>query len=166
MEDTISTETIRLILEDGSQAGFVTLEEAQERASSEGLDLVEVAPGVHKILNQGRLVYAANKARKASKQRQQKTKEVQFRLNIGKSDYDVKIDRIAGFINDGDKVRVLVQLKGREIARGEEVIRELLDRIADSTRTATVDGNANVSEPSISGRTATMILEPHREKKS
>lgn len=142
---------IRLINEDGSQYGLVSLEDAEKRADEIGLDLVEVAPGVYKTLDQGRLLYAANKARKSSRQRTQKTKEVQFSLMIGENDFQIKMKRVLSFLEEGDRVKVVLQLRSREQVRAE-LIQELLARIKEESG---VEGG----EPSISGRTAIMVLE-------
>ena len=132
-----------------------------ERAVSVGLDLVEVsptaAPPVCKILDYGRFKYEDQK-KKAEARKKQKTidvKEIKMRPNIDQHDYDVKMRSIQRFIDEGDKVKVTMRFRGREMVH-QELGLKVLDRVRDQ-----VDEVAKVEQfPKLEGRQMIMILAP------
>jgi translation initiation factor IF-3 len=139
----------------------VPIAEAQARAAEAGLDLVEIAPNseppVCKILDFGKYKYQAQKkateARK--KQRTVEIKEIKMRPNIDIHDYDVKMRSIVRFFEEGDKVKVTLRFRGREMAH-MELGTKLLDRVKQDTSTlAKVE-----SEPRLEGRQMVMVLAP------
>ena len=140
---------------------MVSIVEARARAAEAGLDLVEIAPNseppVCKILDFGKYKYQAQKkateARK--KQRTVEIKEIKMRPNIDIHDYDVKMRSIVRFFEEGDKVKVTLRFRGREMAH-MELGTKLLDRVKQDTSTlAKVE-----SEPRLEGRQMVMVLAP------
>lgn len=152
---------MRLIDADGENVGVIATDEAIERALNVGLDLVEISPNadppVAKILDYGKYKYEAQK-RKNEARKKQKTidvKEIKFRPNIDQHDYDVKMRSMHKFIEEGDKVKVTLRFRGREMAH-QELGMEVLMRVkADMDETAKVEHN-----PSMEGRQMTMVLAP------
>jgi len=152
---------VRLIGSDGDNVGLVSIEEALERAKDDGLDLVEISPNadppVCKILDFGKYKYeAAKKANEARKK--QKTidvKEIKMRPNIDAHDYDVKMRSIKKFLGEGDKVKVTMRFRGREMAH-QELGLAVLDRVREQ-----FDEDAKVEAmPRLEGRQMTMVMAP------
>jgi translation initiation factor IF-3 len=121
VNEQIKAKEVRLIDDNAVMVGVVPVAEAIKKASLLGLDLVEVSPNatppVCKIANFGKMKYELQKKASDSKKKQKviETKEVKMSINIGKGDYDVKIKQIAKFIEHGDKAKVSVKMRGREI---------------------------------------------------
>jgi translation initiation factor IF-3 len=121
VNEQIKAKEVRLIDDNAVMIGIVSVTEAIKKASQLGLDLVEVSPNatppVCKIANFGKMKYELQKKASDSKKKQKiiETKEVKMSINIGKGDYDVKIKQIAKFIEQGDKAKVSVKMRGREI---------------------------------------------------
>lgn len=154
-------ERLRLIDENGEMIGVVTIREALRRAEEAGLDLVEVSPNaeppVCKILDFGKYKFEQQKkaAEARKKQKTVEVKEIQLRPMIGDHDYDVKLKAARRFLEDGDKVKVVLRFRGRELSH-TEIGMELLKRmIADLGETAKVD-----FEPKMEGRQVMMVLSP------
>ncbi len=152
---------VRLIGADGDNVGLVSIEEALDRAKDDGLDLVEISPNadppVCKILDFGKYKYeAAKKANEARKK--QKTidvKEIKMRPNIDAHDYDVKMRSIKKFLGEGDKVKVTMRFRGREMAH-QELGLAVLDRVREQ-----FDEDAKVEAmPRLEGRQMTMVMAP------
>jgi len=150
-----------LIDAEGENRGTVPIEEALELALDAGLDLVEISPTnrppICKILDFGKFKYAAQK--KASEARKkQKTieiKEIKMRPNIDTHDYDVKMRAVRRFFDDGDKVKVTLRFRGREMAH-LNLGMELLQKVkADTEEIAKVE-----AEPKLEGRQMMMVLSP------
>lgn len=141
--------------------GIVSLDEALALANKAGLDLVEISPGaeppVCKILDFSRYKYDSKKRQQESKKKQKKVvlKEMKFKVNIGQGDFDVKLAKISKFLEDGDKVKISLWFKGREIVhkdKGEEVFSRITDRL---------QGMAKIdSEPKMEGKQIVMIISP------
>ncbi len=157
----IDEPAVVVINEDGDNLGTMGVEEAIAMAEEVGLDLVEVAPNskppVCKILDFGKYKYQAQK--KASEARKkQKTvdvKEIKMRPNIDTHDYDVKMRNILRFFEDGDKVKVTLRFRGREMAH-QELGLQLLQKVkAETEEIAKVE-----AEPKLEGRQITMVLAP------
>jgi translation initiation factor IF-3 len=139
----------------------VSVEDALARAAEAGLDLVEIAPNseppVCKILDYGKYKYQSQKkaAEARKKQRTVEIKEIKMRPNIDVHDYDVKMRSIVRFFEEGDKVKVTLRFRGREMAH-QELGLQLLDRVRqDTTDLAKVE-----SEPKLEGRQMVMVLAP------
>ncbi len=152
---------MRLIGAAGEQIGIVSIEDAMDKAFDAGLDLVEVAgtadPPVCKILDVGKLKYQEQK-KKTEARKKQKTievKEIKMRPNIDRHDYDVKMRNARRFIDDGDKVKVTLRFRGRELAHPELGMR-VLERVRDQ-----LDEISKVEQmPKMEGRQMVMIIAP------
>jgi translation initiation factor IF-3 len=161
INEGIDTPKIQLIDATGQNVGEVDITDALARAAEAGLDLVEIAPNskppVCKILDFGKYKYQAQKkaAEARKKQRTVEVKEIKMRPNIDTHDYDVKMRSIHRFFEEGDKVKVTLRFRGREMAHQELGV-QLLDRVKDDTSTvAKVE-----SEPRLEGRQMVMVLAP------
>lgn len=141
--------------------GIVSIEDALSRAQVAGLDLVEISPNadppVCKILDYGKLKYQEQK-KKSEARKKQKTievKEIKMRPNIDTHDYGVKMKAIHKFIGEGDKVKVTIRFRGREMSH-QELGMQLLDRVREET-----SEEAKVEhEPTMEGRQMIMVLAP------
>jgi translation initiation factor IF-3 len=158
---------IRLIDENGDNVGVVRPEQGLSMAEEAGLDLVEISPNasppVCKIMDFGKFKYESQKkaAEAKKKQRVIEVKEVKFRPNIDDHDYDVKMRSVQKFLNEGDKVKVTLRFRGREMAH-QELGRELLQRVASD-----VDGLGKVeSMPKLEGRQMIMVVAPQRQSQT
>jgi translation initiation factor IF-3 len=123
-----------VIADDGSQVGVISRFEALEMARSQGLDLVEVSPTaeppVCRVMDFGKFLFEQNKKAHAAKrkQKQVQVKEVKFRPGTDENDYQIKLRNIIRFLSEGDKAKVTLRYRGRELAH-QEVGRRLLDRL-------------------------------------
>jgi translation initiation factor IF-3 len=152
---------VRLIGPDGANYGSVPVSAALEAAQRVGLDLVEISPQadppVCKIMDFGKYKYQEQK-KAAEARKKQKTfdvKEIKMRPNIDVHDYGVKMRNMKRFFDDGDKVKVTLRFRGREMAH-QELGAQLLDRVRDE-----VDEFAKVeAEPRLEGRQMVMVLAP------
>lgn len=157
----ITSPTVLLITETGEKRGKVSIDEALSAARSAGLDLVEVAPNpempVVKILDYGKVRFEKQKAKAAARKRQktQEVKEIKMRPNIDTHDYDVKAKAMTRFLERGDKVKVTIRFRGREMAHMDRGT-TLLDRVKeDFEELAKVE-----FEPKTEGRLMTMVIAP------
>jgi translation initiation factor IF-3 len=150
-----------LIDDKGDNLGAVPIERAMDMAADAGLDLVEISPHssppVAKILDYGRYKYLAQK-KAAEARKKQKTieiKEIKMRPNIDTHDYDVKLRSMRRFFDEGDKVKVTLRFRGREMAHQELGVK-LLRRVREETaEIAKVE-----AEPKLEGRQMIMVLAP------
>ena len=146
---------------DGEMAGVVSKEEAIERALEAGLDLVAISPNaeppVCKILDYGKFKYEAQKKKNEAKKKQNVivVKEIKIRPGIEDHDYHVKLRAINKFIAEGDKVKVTLRFRGREMAH-QELGGKVLDRVREDMETV-----AKVEQfPKMEGRQMTMVFSP------
>lgn len=161
INDAIRAREVRLIDEDGQNLGVVSRFDALERASTAGLDLVEVSPDANppvcKILDFGKFKYQEQK-KAAEARKHQKTvevKEIKMRPSIDDHDYDVKMRSIKRFFDEGDKVKITLRFRGREMAH-QHIGYDLLQRVkADLGELAKVE-----AEPRLEGRQMVMVLAP------
>lgn len=163
--EQIRAPEVRLIAEDNSQVGVVSLSEAKRAAEEAGLDLVEISPNavppVVKVMNYGKFLFEESKQAK-KKQQRIKVKEVKFRPSTDVGDYEVKLRNLRSFLEEGDKVKVTVFFRGREITHQELGIK-LLERIkADLEEYAKVDAFPSRAE----GRQLVMVLSPKKKSSS
>ncbi len=163
INDRIRVPEIRLIGADGENVGVVTPERAMQLAEEAGLDLVEIspnaAPPVCKIMDYGKYKYETQKRESEARKKQKiiEVKEVKFRPNTDVHDYDVKMRSVTRFLEDGDKVKVTLRFRGREMAH-QNLGRDLLERVA-----ADVDGLGKVeSMPRLEGRQMVMMIGPSK----
>lgn len=161
MNELIEESEVLLIDAAGEKRGVIPIETAMELAAEAGLDLVEVSPNakppVCKLLDYGKYKYQAqkkaNEARK--KQKTVDVKEIKMRPNIDTHDYDVKMRNMLRFFDEGDKVKVTLRFRGREMAHQELGMR-LLDKVREQ-----VDEIAKVElYPKLEGRQMVMVLAP------
>jgi len=156
VNDDIRAHSVRLIDEDSNQVGIVDLKEAKRRAEESGYDLVEVAPDakppVVKLLDYGKYLYEEKKKEKEAKKKQHtiEVKEVRFRPQIEEHDFQTKLGHIRRFLESGNKVKVTIFFRGREMDY-KEFGRELMTRIVEETedlakvdRTPDMEGNQMV----------------------
>lgn len=161
MNDQIRISPIRLIGASGEQLGIVALDDAREMAETEGLDLVEVAPDsrppVVKLMDYGKFKYEEQRKARESKKKQHKVqvKEVKFRPGIEPHDYEFKLRHARRFLEEGNKVRLTMMFRGRQITH-PELGREILERATeDLGELAKVE-----SRPNMEGRNMFMVLAP------
>ena len=156
-----------LILDDGQKKGIIPIDEAFEIAKSSSLDLVQVSPSntdpvVCKLLDYGKYIFAKKKNISSSKTKVKKisVKEIKFRPSTDVGDYNIKLKKIKSFILNGDKTKISVRFRGREILNSDLGL-ELLERIKkDLEDVAQID-----QEPSLEGRQLLMILSPLKRNK-
>ena len=161
MNARITASEIRLIGAEGENHGVVTPARGMELADEAGLDLVEISPNakppVCKIMDFGKFKYEQQK-RESEARKKQKTievKEVKFRPNTDVHDYNVKMRNVVRFLENGDKVKVTLRFRGREMAH-QNLGRELLERVAgDITEIGKVE-----SMPKMEGRQMIMMIGP------
>ncbi|MDR2213205.1 MAG: translation initiation factor IF-3, partial [Pseudomonadales bacterium] len=136
VNEEITISPVRLILDDGAQKGVVSINEALELARAARLDLVlispEASPPVCKVMDYGKHVFELKKQRAANRKKQKvvQIKEIKFRPGTEEGDYQVKLRNLIRFLNDGDKAKVTLRFRGRELAH-QEIGAELLQRLKD-----------------------------------
>jgi translation initiation factor IF-3 len=161
INQNIDSREVRLVDEHGEMAGVVPLAEALQRADAAGLDLVEVSPNaeppVCKILDYGKFKYEAQKKANAARKKQKviDVKEIKMRPNIDDNDYNIKMRKIQEFLSDGDKVKVTLRFRGRELAH-QDLAMGLLERVRDE-----LGEQAKIEQfPRMEGRQMIMIMAP------
>jgi len=156
---------LRIIDFDNKQLGVMHFKDALEKASEQSLDLVLIAPTstppVCRIMNYGKYLYEKSKKERDAKKKQHKhkVKEVKFRPNVEKHDYETKLNHTIAFLDKGCKVKISMVFRGRENAHrelGDEVLKRV---IADTEEVAVVD-----SPPRRAGRMILMMLSPKTKK--
>lgn len=150
-----------MIEADGDNVGVVSTRDALQRAEESGLDLVEISPNsdppVCKIMDFGKYKYETQKRRNEARKKQKtiEVKEIKMRPNIDVHDYDVKMRSIVKFIGEGDKVKVTMRFRGREMAH-QDIGMRVLERVRDDLGEA-----AKVEQfPKMEGRQMTMVMAP------
>jgi len=163
INDEITADTVRLVGADGNQVGIVSLREALSAAEAAGLDLVLIAaesnPVVCKIMDYGKHVFESKKQKSAQKKKQKRTqvKEIKFRPGTEEGDYQVKLRNLVRFLENGDKAKVTLRFRGRELAH-QEIGMELLKRVeADLAELGAVE-----QFPKMEGRQLTMVIAPKK----
>lgn len=143
--------------------GVVSLEDALGKAAEAGLDLVEVAPQarppVCKLMDYGKYLFQKNKTQQAArkKQKQIQVKEIKFRPNTEEGDYQTKLRRLVSFVEEGDKIKVTLRFRGREMAH-QEIGLKLLERVKQD-----LDELAQVEQmPKMEGRQMVMVMAPRK----
>ncbi|MGD0107708.1 MAG: translation initiation factor IF-3 [Rhodopila sp.] len=161
VNEEIRIPQVRLIDQDGEMQGVLTVREAMQRAFAVGLDLVEISPNadppVCKILDFGKFKYEQQKKRNEAKKKQKviEIKEIKVRPNIDENDYQVKMRAMKSFIEEGDKVKVTLRFRGREMAHQDIGVR-VLERIR-----AEMDTTSKVEQmPRMENRQMVMVLSP------
>lgn len=159
-EDILDKE-VRLISDTGEQLGIMSVQAAMDIAIEKDLDLVKIAPGsnppVCKIMDYGKFRFEQAKKDKEAKKNQHivEVKEIRMSPSIGENDFNVKLKNAQKFLNDGDRVKVAVRFRGREMAHtnlGEILLKDFAEKC---TEIATLD-----KEPKLEGRNMAMFLSP------
>ena len=160
-DDMIQSDKVRVIDENGENIGVMYTNEAIEQAAAIGLNLVEISPNadppVAKFLDVGKYRYEAQKKANAARktQKTQEIKEIKMRPNIDVHDYDVKMRSVRKFIEEGDKVKMTLRFRGREMAH-QELGMDRLNRVRDDTaEIAKIE-----AYPRLEGRQMLMVLAP------
>ncbi len=160
----IKAEKVRLISQTGAQLGVVELKEALAKAKEQELDLVQMNKDsdtpVCKMMDYGKHLFDQKKQKAASKKKTKKTqlKEIKFRPGTDENDYQIKMRNIIKFLNDGDKTKITMRFRGRELAH-KEIGLNLLKRVeSDLVDIANVE-----QEPISEGRQFVMLLSPNRK---
>jgi len=154
---------VRVVGPEGDQIGVMAIRDALARAEEEGLDLVEIAPQadppVCRIMDWGKFRFENSKKAQAArkKQKQIQIKEIKFRPGTDDHDYDVKMRNLKRFIDEGNKVKVTLRFRGREMAH-QELGRDLLKRV----ETDTADETVVEQFPRMEGRQMVMMLSPKK----
>ena len=157
----IEAAEVRLIGADGEQVGVVTRDNALDRAANIGLDLVIVAdnadPPVCKIMDYGKFKYEEQKKKNEARKKQKTidVKEIKLRPNIDSHDYDVKMRSMEKFLGEGDKVKVTMRFRGREMAH-QNLGLDVLHRVRDD-----LEEKSKIEQfPKMEGRQMVMVLAP------
>ena len=161
----ITASEVRVISSTGKQLGIVSIREALNIAEDEGFDLVEVSPDANppvcKIIDYGKLKYREQKSKKESKKKQKtiEVKEIKIRPGINKHDYEVKIKALSKFIGEGNKVKVSMRFRGREIEHqhlGKDLLNKLTEEVAEYAKVEV--------QPKSEGKQIMMVLVPQNLK--
>jgi translation initiation factor IF-3 len=165
LNDEINVPQVRLIGDDGSQLGIMSTREALAKAEELQLDLVEISPDaqppVCRLMDFGKFLFDKKRNEKEAKkkQRQMQIKEMKIRPGTDEGDYQVKLRNLMRFLTEGDKAKVTLRFRGREMAH-QELGRGMLSRIAnDLVEVAQVE-----QEPNLEGRVMVMVLAPKKKK--
>jgi len=163
--EKITASEVRVISSNGAQLGILSIREALNQAEDEGFDLVEVSPDANppvcKIIDYGKLKYKEQKSKKEAKKKQKtiEVKEIKIRPGINKHDYQVKIRALLKFIDEGNKVKVSMRFRGREIEH-QHIGFDLLDKLTEEVaKIAKVE-----VPPKREGKQIMMILVPQTSK--
>lgn len=161
INDMIDVRQVRLVGADGEMVGVVSIHAALEAADEAGLDLVEVSPNadppVCKLLDYGRFKYEAQKKKNEARKKQKviEVKEIKLRPGIEEHDYFIKMKAARKFLENGDKVKVTMRFRGRELAH-QDIGARVLDKVRDE-----LDEAAKVEQmPKMEGRQMVMVVSP------
>ncbi len=162
--EEIEVSEVRVIGSDGEQKGLMNVAEAIEVAKQEGLDLVEVAPTaeppVCRVMDFGKYLFEQNKKAQSAKRKQKQVhvKEIKFRPGTEEGDYQVKLRKLVAFLESGDKTKVTLRFRGREMAH-QELGANLLARVRED-----LDDIAMVEQmPQLEGRQMIMVMAPKKK---
>lgn len=165
INENISAREVRLIGADGEQIGIVSIDEALRVAEEAKLDLVEISadavPAVCRIMDYGKHLFEKKKQVAAAKknQRQVQVKEIKFRPGTEEGDYQVKLRNLVRFLSDGDRAKVSLRFRGREMAH-QELGMELLKRVENDL----AEYGSVEQHPKMEGRQLIMVIAPKKKK--
>lgn len=161
LNEDITYEQIRLVSDSGEQLGILSPDEARKVAEERGMDLVEIAPNaeppVCRLMDYGKYLYASAKKKQESKKKQKQitVKEIKFRPGTDIGDYDIKVRNLTKFLDAGNKVKVTLRFRGREMAH-QELGMEMLKRVEEDLKEIGVVEQM----PKMEGRQMVMVLAP------
>ncbi|MBL1293581.1 MAG: translation initiation factor IF-3 [Thiotrichales bacterium] len=163
LNEAITSPTVRLIGVDGEQVGVLEIAEALKYATENSMDLVEIVPNsdppVCRAMDYGKFIFEANKKRQAAKKKQKQTqvKEIKFRPGTDIGDYNIKLRNLKRFLDDGDKTKVTLRFRGREMAH-QELGLKLLQRVAKDLE----EHGVIEQHPKREGRVMIMVIGPKK----
>jgi len=161
LNEDITYDQIRLVGDSGEQLGILSPDEARKIAEERGMDLVEIAPNaeppVCRLMDYGKYLYASAKKKQESKKKQKQitVKEIKFRPGTDIGDYDIKVRNLTKFLDAGNKVKVTLRFRGREMAH-QELGMEMLKRVEEDLKEIGVVEQM----PKMEGRQMVMVLAP------
>ena len=161
LNEDITYDQIRLVSDSGEQLGILSPDEARKIAEERGMDLVEIAPNaeppVCRLMDYGKYLYASAKKKQESKKKQKQitVKEIKFRPGTDIGDYDIKVRNLTKFLDAGNKVKVTLRFRGREMAH-QELGMEMLKRVEEDLKEIGVVEQM----PKMEGRQMVMVLAP------
>ena len=164
INDEINANKVRLIGSEGEQIGILSLEEALDKAKESSLDLVQMAkegdPIVCKLMDHGKHIFDSKKQKSASRKKQKRIqiKEIKFRPVTEENDYQIKVNKIKNFLEEGNKAKVTLRFRGREMAH-QNIGMNLLKRVEED-----LESIANVEQfPTLEGRQLVMMMAPNKK---
>ena len=164
INDEINANKVRLIGSEGEQIGILSLEEALDKAKESSLDLVQMAkegdPVVCKLMDHGKHIFDSKKQKSASRKKQKRIliKEIKFRPVTEENDYQIKVNKIKNFLEEGNKAKVTLRFRGREMAH-QNIGMNLLKRVEED-----LESVANVEQfPTLEGRQLVMMMAPNKK---
>ena len=164
INDEINANKVRLIGSQGEQIGILSLEEALNKAKESSLDLVQMAkegdPVVCKLMDHGKHIFDSKKQKSASRKKQKRIqiKEIKFRPVTEENDYQIKVNNIKSFLEEGNKAKVTLRFRGREMAH-QNIGMNLLKRVEEDLVSI-----ANVEQfPTLEGRQLVMMMAPNKK---
>ena len=164
INEEIKANKVRLIGNQGEQLGILSLEEALGKAKESSLDLVQMAkegdPMVCKLMDHGKHIFDSKKQKSASKKKQKRIqiKEIKFRPVTEEHDYQIKVNKIKNFLEEGNKAKVTLRFRGREMAH-QNIGMKLLKRVEKD-----LEDMANVEQfPTLEGRQLVMMMAPNKK---
>ena len=164
INDEINANKVRLIGSEGEQIGILSLEEALDKANESSLDLVQMAkegdPIVCKLMDHGKHIFDSKKQKSASRKKQKRIliKEIKFRPVTEENDYQIKVNKIKNFLEEGNKAKVTLRFRGREMAH-QNIGMNLLKRVEED-----LESIANVEQfPTLEGRQLVMMMAPNKK---
>ena len=164
INDEINANKVRLIGSQGEQIGILSLEEALNKAKESSLDLVQMAkegdPVVCKLMDHGKHIFDSKKQKSASRKKQKRIqiKEIKFRPVTQENDYQIKVNKIKNFLEEGNKAKVTLRFRGREMAH-QNIGMNLLKRVEEDLVSI-----ANVEQfPTLEGRQLVMMMAPNKK---
>ena len=164
VNDQIRARQVRVIDDEGAQLGIMTPRDAMREAESRGFDLVEVAPKatppVCRIMDYGKYRYEQKRRARESRKHQHtiSIKAIKYRPKIDKHDFDFKTNHVREFLSEGNKVRITIMFRGREVAH-QEFGREIIQRVVEATTDLCV-GDHDMSQVKMEGRNMSLVLTP------
>ncbi len=165
VNEMIRVRQVRVIDDEGNQLGIMSPSDAMKEAEGQGLDLVEVAPNavppVCRIMDYGKYKYQQSKRAKESRKHQHTVtvKEVKYRPKIDDHDFNYKTNHVREFLLEGNKVKLTIMFRGREMAH-PEYGKEILARVVEATKDLTQDANGLLSNARLEGRNMSIVLTP------
>ena len=164
INDEINANKVRLIGSKGEQIGILSLKEALDKAKESSLDLVQMAkdgdPLVCKLMDHGKHIFDSKKQKSASRKKQKRIliKEIKFRPVTEENDYQIKVNKIKNFLEEGNKAKVTLRFRGREMSH-QNIGMNLLKRVEED-----LESIANVEQfPTLEGRQLVMMMAPNKK---